>query len=320
MIDFDPNGSAPPESGLFALPYSVDDASLVIVPVPWDATSSQAHASGGAPDAVYSASKFVELFDPTQGPIYRRGIAMDAMCTEIAVLNEDAISIQSLDPFDAAQLTGPCRRLNEIVRQQVSAHLAADRRVGVLGGDHSVSFGAIDAHLLHYPKMGILQIDAHCDLRRAFDAIEFSHASIMYNVIERLGLERLVQVGVRGLCDFEADYIQQSGRVDTFYDVDLHRLRAEGVTWNEICSTIVAALPDEVYVSLDIDGLEPSVCPNTGTMVPGGLAYADAVYLLHYIAMSGRTIVGFDLVEVGAHEYDANIAAHLLYQLCGVVA
>jgi agmatinase len=82
---------------------------------------------------------------------------------------------------------------------------------------------------------------------------------------------------------------------------------------------IVAYLPDVVYVSFDIDGLTPSACPNTGTSVPGGLTYNDALYLLHQVRDSGKTIVGFDLVEVGSIDYDANIAAHLLYQLCGLV-
>lgn len=320
MIDFDPNNSAPEGSGLFALPYTVDDASVVIVPVPWDATSSQALASGGAPDAVYEASKYVELFDSKQGPIYRKGIAMDATCKEIATLNQRAIAIQSSDDFHGAQLTKPCEQLNRLVRDQVSRHIADGKRVGLLGGDHSVSYGAIDAHLAQYPSLGILHIDAHCDLRRAFDEISFSHASIMYNVIEYLKPDKLVQVGIRALCDFEVDYIRDSNRIQVFFDADLHELRSDGITWNEICSKIVVQLPELVYVSLDIDGLEPSICPNTGTPVPGGLAYNDVAYLLRHVSASGRTIVGFDLVEVGAREFDASIAAHLLYQLCGVVA
>lgn len=320
MIDFDPNNSAPEGSGLFALPYSIDDSSVVIVPVPWDATSSQARASRGAPDAVYAASKFVELFDSKQGPIYRRGIAIDATHTEIAGLNCQAIAIQDSRSFHGEQLTEPCERLNELVEGLVSDHLAAGRRIGLLGGDHSVSYGAIGAYLSRHPDLGILQIDAHCDLRDAFDQIAYSHASIMHNVVERLKPDTLVQVGVRGLCDFEANYIRQSNRVHTFFDADLHEMRAEGVTWNEICSKIATRLPTQVYVSLDIDGLEPSACPNTGTPVPGGLAYNDVIYLLRHISESGRTIVGFDLVEVGDNEYDATIAAHLLYQLCGVVA
>lgn len=319
MIDFDPNNSAPEGSGLFALPYTVDDASVVIVPVPWDATSSQALASGGAPDAVYAASKYVELFDPKQGPIYRKGIAMDATCEEIKALNRSAIAIQGSDSFHGAQLTKSCQRLNGLVKDQVSRHLGAAKRVGLLGGDHAVSYGAIDAHLAQHPNLGILHIDAHCDLRRGFDEFVFSHASVMYNVVESLKPDTLVQVGIRGLCDFEADYVRQSDCVHTFFDAELHELRATGVTWSEICSMIVTALPAEIYVSLDIDGLEPSVCPNTGAPVPGGLAYNDVVYLLRHVSATGRTVVGFDLVEAGAREFDANIAAHLLYQLCGIV-
>lgn len=320
MIDFDPNNSAPDGSGLFALPYSINDSSVVIVPAPWDATSSQERASGGAPTAVYEASKYVELFDPKFGPIYRRGIAMDTPLAEIATLNNRAIEMQCSDSFAGVKLTEPCERLNELVEGVVSAHLAAGKRVGLLGGDHSASYGAIDAHLSRHPDMGILQIDAHCDLRRGFDQIVYSHASIMYNVVENLKPDSVVQVGVRALCDFEANYIRQSGCVRTFFDAELHELRAEGTTWKEICERITTQLPDEVYVSLDIDGLEPSTCPNTGTLVPGGLAYNDVVYLLRHIRNSGRDIVGFDLVEVGANEFDANIAAHLLYQLCGIVA
>ncbi len=320
MIDFDPNNSAPEGSGLFALPYSIDDSSVVVVPVPWDATSSQERASGGAPAAVYVASKYVELFDPKMGPIYRRGIAMDTPLAEIAALNSHAIALQSSDSYHGALLTEPCERLNELVEGVVSAHLAVGRRVGLLGGDHSASYGAIDAHLSRHPDMGILQIDAHCDLRRGFDQIVFSHASIMYNVVENLKPATLVQVGVRALCDFEANYVRKSGCVSTFFDAELHELRSEGNKWKDICQQITTQLPEEVYVSLDIDGLEPSTCPNTGTLVPGGLAYNDVVYLLRHIRNSGRSIVGFDLVEVGANEFDANIAAHLLYQLCGIVA
>lgn len=319
MIDFDPNNTGPEGSGLFALPCSTDDSSLVVVPVAWDATSSQARASAGAPDAVYAASKHVELFDPKLGRIYRRGIAMDAPLAEIATLNRHAIAIQDVDTFRGGQLTEPCERLNVLVQGMVSAHLEAGRRVGLLGGDHSVSFGAIEAHLSEHPGLGILQIDAHCDLRCEFDEIKFSHASIMYNVVEYLQPDILVQVGVRGLCDFEADYIRRSGCVCTFFDADLHELRAEGVAWKEICSKIATTLPEKVYVSLDIDGLVPWACPNTGTPVPGGLNYNDVVYLLRQISNSGRSIVAFDLVEVGANEFDASIAAHLLYQLCGIV-
>lgn len=316
---FDPNNSAPDDSGLFALPFTIEEASIVVVPAPWDATSSQERASGDAPDAVYDASKFVELFDPIHGAFYRRGIAMDNGSDEIRALNATAVALRERSRFDGAELTPVCERLNATIRSRVDDHLESGRSVGLLGGDHSVTYGAIEAHLAKYPDMGILQIDAHCDLRCAFDGIRYSHASIMYNVLEGLGAAGLVQVGVRGLCDFEAEYVRQSPRVRTFFDADLHRMRASGATWPSVCTQIVDALPDTVYVSFDIDGLEPTSCPHTGTPVPGGLTYNDALYLLRQICANGKKLVGFDLVEVGSDPFDANIAAHLLYQLCGVV-
>lgn len=318
-MEFDPNNSAQEDSGLFALPFTTDDAAIVIVPAPWDATSSQGRKSSGAPDAVYEASKFVELFDPIRGAFYRRGIAMDAADEEIRGLNVTAIACQELAGPEGAGLTIACERINEIVRSQVDNHLSNGKQVGVLGGDHSVSYGTIEAHLAEYPDMGILQIDAHCDLRCAFDGVQYSHASIMYNVLEKLDAPSLLQVGVRGLCDFEAEYVEKSARVRTIFDADLQRMRADGETWSSVCARIVDALPDLIYVSLDVDGLEPAWCPNTGTPVPGGIAYNDAVYLLHKIVGSGRKIIGFDLVEVGSEPFDAGIGAHLLYQLCAVL-
>ena len=316
---FDPNNSAQEGSGLFALPFTVDDAAIVIVPAPWDASSSQGWKSSTAPDAVYTASKFVELFDPVQRAVYKRGIAMDSTNGEIRTLNTSAIALQERPEFDGPELTAVCERVNEIIRRQVEDHLDRGKHVGLLGGDHSVSYGSLEAHLQKYPEMGILQIDAHCDLRCAFDGIQFSHASIMYNVLETLGAPNLVQVGVRGLCDFEAQYVTNSPNVRTFFDADLHRARAHGETWSSTCQRIIDTLPEFVYVSLDVDGLEPAWCPHTGTPVPGGLGYNDAVFLLNEITRSGRMVVGFDLVEVGGDPFDAGIAAHLLYQLCAVL-
>ena len=318
-MDFDPNNSAQEDSGLFALPSTVDDAAIVIVPAPWDASSSQGWKSSTAPDAVYEASKFVELFDPTHGDFYRRGIAMDRPSAEVRALNARAIALQQRPAFTGAELTAICERINEIIFGQVDVHLDKGKQVGLLGGDHSVSYGSIKAHLSRYPDMGILQIDAHCDLRCAFDGIQYSHASIMYNVLESLGAPLLVQVGVRGLCDFEAQYVRESPKVHMFYDSDLHRARAGGESWSSVCGRIIDTLPEVVYISFDVDGLEPAWCPHTGTPVPGGIGYGDAVYLLNEIASSGRTIVGFDLVEVGGDPFDAGIAAHLLYQLCAIL-
>ena len=319
MKDFDPNNSGAEYPGLFALPFSVEEAAAVIVPAPWDATSSQDRVASGAPDAVFAASKYVELYDPVYGRIYEPGIAFDTAASDIEAHNQSAIALQANGAVDTAQLDAICEQVNGIIYDRVATHLHAGKRVGLLGGDHSVSYGSIKAHLERYPELGVLQIDAHCDLRNGFDGARYSHASIMYNVIERLRPASLVQVGVRGLCDFEADYARSTPGIKTFFDANLRASRAEGESWSSLCERIVSCLPDAIYLSFDVDGLEPSACPGTGTPVPGGLAYNDAVHLLYHLVKSGKTVVGFDLVEVGADAFDAGIGAHLLYQLCGVL-
>lgn len=319
MKDFDANNSGEEYGGLFALPFSIEEAAAVIVPVPWDATSSQDRVASGAPNAVFAASKFVELFDPVYGAIYEAGIAIDTARSEVEAHNKSAIALQANGSVDTAQLDAICEQVNEIIYDQVAAHLREGKRVGVLGGDHSVSYGSIKAHLERFPELGVLQIDAHCDLRNGLDGVRYSHASIMYNVIESLRPVSLVQVGVRGLCDFEAKYARRTPGIKTYFDADLRGSRAEGESWSSLCERIVSGLPDDVYISFDVDGLEPAACPHTGTPVPGGLGYNDALHLLYHLVKKGKTVIGFDLVEVGADPFDAGIGAHLLYQLCGVL-
>jgi agmatinase len=142
----------------------------------------------------------------------------------------------------------------------------------------------------------------------------------MRNVLERVpGVARLVQVGIRDFCEEELDCATgQGGRVQPFFDPDLARRRFQNEPWNRVVAEIVAALPSEVWISFDIDGLDPRLCPHTGTPVPGGLDFNEAVEVVAALARSGRRVVGFDLNEVapGAEdEWDANVGARLLYKL-----
>jgi agmatinase len=191
-----------------------------------------------------------------------------------------------------------------------------------LGGDHSTPFGLIKALAQQHDDFGILQFDAHCDLRRAYEGFTWSHASVMYNVLERIPqVSRLVQVGIRDYSEEEAQYIQQSkGRVRTWFDRDIKRRLYQGQSMLSVHEAILADLPEKVFVSFDIDALDPSMCPNTGTPVPGGLSYWEAEHLLEMLARSGRTIVGMDLNEVapGDDEWDANVGARLLYRMCNL--
>ncbi|HEX7678359.1 MAG TPA: agmatinase family protein, partial [Thermoanaerobaculia bacterium] len=221
----------------------------------------------------------------------------------------------------ASEVNKISETVNDWVYEQTRALLIAGKMPVVLGGDHSVPFGAILAYAETHPNLGILHLDAHADLREAYEGFTWSHASIFNNVITKVGgVDRLVQVGVRDLSNAEAAMIDGSqGRIVTFFDSDLAARKEEGSTWAEIADEIVAALPRDVYLSWDVDGLDPTLCPSTGTPVPGGLSWNEAIGLLRALRRAGKRIVGLDLCEVspGESEWDANVGARLLYKMIG---
>jgi agmatinase len=210
--------------------------------------------------------------------------------------------------------------VNILVYNATKSILDKGKIAAVLGGEHSVPFGLIKAVSEKYPGTGILHIDAHADLRHAYEGFTYSHASIMYNVINELeGISKLVQVAVRDFCEEEEKLSRNNDRIVTFYDSYLKGKQYEGETWKNQCAEIISHLPGNVYISFDIDGLCPHLCPNTGTPVPGGLEFEQAMYLIKQIVFSGRRIAGFDLSEVSpslSGEWDANVGARTLFKLC----
>lgn len=334
--DHDPDAAPPADAGLFGLPTTPDEARLVIVPVPWDATTSYRAGTSGGPAAIRAASHQLDLYDGDLGEPWRAGIAMLDLPEEVIAMNtaaranaEKVIEVGGRigdDPWLAEALEGVNQAsalLNEHVYNQVDRLLRAGKLVGVLGGDHSVPYGAIQRLAESHDEFGILHIDAHSDLRRAYEGFEWSHASIMYNVMHRLPqVRRLVQVGIRDFAKSEHDYVAASrGRIVVHHDATLAERGFAGESWAQICDSIVRDLPPKVYVSFDIDGLDPKLCPSTGTPVPGGLGFQQAMYLVKRLVQRGATIVGFDLNEVvpgaGGDEWDANVGARVLYKLCG---
>lgn len=329
-MSFDPNSAGDEGLGIFGLPHAPEEAAVVLVPVPFDATTSYRPGAVDGPCAILAASRQVDLFDFETGNPWQSGIAMLEESADIRAWNAEArpaaeaVMGSRADAASArARVNDICERVNRQVRAEVETHLDAGKLVGTVGGDHGCVFGAISAHAGRFPGLGILHVDAHADLRRAYDGFEWSHASIMENVYRReAGVAKLVQVGVRDLCEEERDLIDASaGRIVTHYDAALARERFEGGTWAAQVARIIEPLPAEVYVSFDIDGLDPKLCPHTGTPVPGGLSFHEASYLLGAVARSGRRIVGFDLVEVApgpdGDEWDGNVGARMLYKLIG---
>lgn len=332
--DHDPDAAPPADAGLFGLPTTPDEARLVIVPVPWDATTSYRPGTCHGPAAIRTASHQLDLYDVDLGEPWRAGIAMLDIPDDIIELNrtvradaEKIIDVGGRIGDDKAlqaaldRVNDAGALLNRHVYEQVDRQMRAGKLVGVLGGDHSVPFGAIARMAETYEEFGVLHVDAHSDLRPAYEGFEWSHASIMFNVIRKVPqVQRLVQVGIRDFAKVEVDVVKNAhGRIVVHHDATLAERQFAGENWKIICDAIVSELPQRVYVSFDIDGLDPKLCPSTGTPVPGGLSFQQAAYLIKRVVQLGKTIIGFDLNEVvpNADEWDANVGARMLYKLCG---
>ncbi len=302
-MPFDPNAAAAHDS-FFGLPEQ-PDAAVQIIPVPFERTVSYGGGTALAPKAIRLASQQVDLLDQHFGNVWSAGL-------------QEQIPIEALDAdADAAAET-----VRAALRERVSRCIASGQIPAVLGGEHSVSLGAIEAAAAAVPSLGVVQIDAHMDFRDAFEGHRYSHASVMRNVIERCPtVTRLVQIGVRDFCDEEIAFARgSSGRASAVFDADLWDAADSGRSVSAFFDEILAGMPEHLYISFDIDGLDPSLCPNTGTPVPGGLSFNQASALLRSMAASGRRVIGFDLVEVApgeGSEWDANVGARLLYKLAG---
>jgi agmatinase len=213
--------------------------------------------------------------------------------------------------------------LNKWVYDQAKSLLSRGKLVALLGGDHSTPLGYFKAIAEKHGDFGILQIDAHCDLRIGYSGFTYSHASIMYNALQEIeNLKILVQVGVRDYSSGELEIINSgNSRITTYFDKDVKRRQYEGETWRQIADEIINKLPQKVHISFDIDGLDPKLCPHAGTPVHGGFEIEELFYLFNKLLQSGRQLIGFDLLEVGVGEtdWDANVGARVLWKLCNLL-
>ncbi len=340
--DFDPNAAPGPDAGIFGLPYPRERCRVVLVPVPWDLTTSYRAGTAHGPALIERASSQLDLFDLEVGRAYTQGYFLDPIPGELLARNDalrpaadrlrELHADEHADPNEVAaivaEINAACEAMNEWVHAQVKSALDAGKFVGVVGGDHSVPYAAIKAHSeRHGGDFGVLHVDAHADLRPAYEGFVHSHASIMYNVMTAdWRPRRLVQVGIRDFCEQEYDLIRaRPAEIHTIFDRHLKTRQMRGESFASIADEIVRELPAKIYISFDIDGLHATLCPNTGTPVPGGLQFDEAMELLAAIHRAGKTIIGFDLNEVSGggppdtwtSEWDGNVGARVLYKLCG---
>src|SRR5687767_1535005 len=339
LSKFDPNSAGNPNNNIFGLPFSEEEARLVILPVPWEVTVSFGSGTARSAEQIMRASLQVDLFDPDIPDGWQEGFYMKEPDRKILLKSdylrkEAELFIDYISKGDAVEanqfMTKTLRDVNEgsnflnkWVYDQTKSLLDKDKLVCLLGGDHSIPLGFMKAIAEKHGNFGILQIDAHCDLRKAYMGFVYSHASIMYNALNEIPeIERLVQVGVRDYSEAEWEYIFNSNyKVIPYFDRELKERVYEGQTWREIADEIIEKLPAKVYISFDVDGLDPKLCPNSGTPVQGGMETEQVFYLFDKMAKAGKKIVGFDLSEVSTSEnaWDANVGARVLFKLCNLM-
>lgn len=258
---------------------------IVILPVPFDLTTTYQHGTQDGPDALIEASRNMELYDiETNSSVYQAGI-----------YTADPVQCQS----------------SEIMRndlyKRTSEYLAQGKFVVSIGGEHSISFGAIKPHAEKYPGLSVLQIDAHADLQPAYEGDPWSHASVMARVHELPEISSVIAVGIRSMSENETKVIDNS---KTFY---AHDLDHSGKWMNKV----VEQLSDQVYITFDLDGFDSSLMPSTGTPEPGGLFWNQAMILLKKIAEK-KQIIGFDVVELCPNAENVApdyLAAKLVYKI-----
>jgi len=340
LSSHDPNCVSNPNNNIFGVPTDEENARVVILPIPWEVTVSYGAGTARAPEAIMKASYHMDLYDAEMPNAWKQGYFMKP-CDKKILMKSDYLRKEAElyidyiskgdDVKDNQFMSKTLKEVNEggtFLNQWVYEHtshlLQQGKLVGLLGGDHSTPLGFLKALHEKEGTFGILQIDAHCDLRENYEGFLYSHAGIMYNALKEIpGIERLVQLGVRDYSEAEWDYIRNSNfRVITYFDREIKSRQFEGETWRSISEEIIHKLPQKVYISFDIDGLDRKLCPHTGTPVPGGFELEELYFLFKKILESGRQIIGFDLTEVGISDTDwnANVGARVLLKLCNLLA
>jgi len=343
MVDlsqYDPNIVSNPNNNIFGLPTTEENSRLIIIPVPWEVTVSNTAGTARAPEAIFKASLQVDLFDSDMPVAWKQGFYMRPTDKKLLMKSDylrkeaelyidyisrgEDVEANHFMSKTLKEVNEGSNYLNTWVYDQTRVLLDKGKLVALLGGDHSTTLGFLKAISEKHGEFGVLQIDAHCDLRETYEGFVYSHASIMYNALKEIpALQRLVQVGIRDYSESEWDYIKNSSyRVISYFDKDLRSRMFDGQSWKQITEDIVEKLPQKVFISFDIDGLDRKLCPFTGTPVPGGFELEQVFYLFQKVLASGRTIVGFDLNEVGLGgdtDWDANVGARALFKLCNLL-
>jgi len=270
---------------------SYGSSKIVILSAPFEKTVSYGKGTANGPKEIVKASHYVEFYDEEfdRELVFEKGIA----------------TLPELKFKDMSTKKG----INKIYKN-VKDLIADEKFVVTLGGEHSLSSAPAKAHFEAYENLSVLQIDAHSDFRDTYNGSKYSHASVMARIAEFT--KDIVQVGIRAQCIEESKFIKENG-IKTYYMRDI-RTGKHGEDWQQ---RVLDDLKENVYVTFDVDGLDPSVITATGTPEPGGLLWDETMNLFRKIGEK-KNIVGFDVVELAPskyHESSSFVTAKLVYKL-----
>ena len=262
---------------------ALEHARVVVIPVPYDRTSTWIKGAGKGPAAIIEASAHMELYDiETDSEVYKKGIF-------------------TAEPVDGQQLP---EDMAEMVAEQVRQYIRDNKFVVVVGGEHSVSIGSVRAQVANNADITVLQLDAHSDLRDEYKGSKYNHACAMARIAE---LCPIVQVGIRSMNSSEKKALD-TNRVIFAREISSNK------NWIE---KVLSKLSQNVYVTIDLDVFDPSIMPSTGTPEPGGLLWYDVLGVMRTV-FENRNVVGFDIVELCPDKRNKApdfLAAKLIYKL-----
>lgn len=342
-MTFNPNETALLDSGIFGLPYSEEESELIIMSAPWEVTTSYGSGTSLGPKLIYDSSKQMDLCDLEFGMISDKKIFMETISED--EFNENLIikrraqtlvaklstgePLNEKDQTEQEEINSLGSKFHEKIQWRAEKYLRKGKKVALVGGDHSSPLGLMKAISKKHPKWSLLHIDAHLDLRESYQGFKHSHASIIRNVIEsEFPPQEVIALGIRDYCPEEFDFYKSHNNYHCYFDREVKKRLHMGETWYAICNEIAGHIKHPLYISFDIDGLNPFYCPNTGTPVPGGIEYDQMVTLLFLLRENKKKVIGFDLNEVSTgnpewqdhlDSWDGNVGARILAKLCALI-
>jgi len=319
--------------GIFGENPTYQEARLALLGVPWEATVSYEAGTVLGPKWIQESSTQLDFFDPvfkwsplSQGIYFQYLEMLKEKSDKLRPLVLKTLQENSQNSNQIQKINQECLKMVHSVQEHIQKFFNDQKLFGVIGGDHSISEGVLkEVGAFYKGDFGLLHLDAHADMRKAYQGLTHSHASVMYNVLlQENAPQKIIQVGIRDLCEEEYQLISSNSRIECFFDHQLKQKMFEGVSWKTLTQSIIQKLPQKIYISLDVDALSWEYAPHTGCPVPGGLSFDQVIFLFEELHRHKKEIIGFDIVEVAPArvknfgQWDGNVGARLAYKLCGI--